>query len=79
MAPDFDEVHLVNADNWFDKTLSGDAAGIVLTSLVINRRCGFHHDRGNAGMVQLYMQREEQLWAYIETHPERADICRALD
>ncbi|AGO57681.1 formate dehydrogenase formation protein [Serratia plymuthica A30] len=79
MAPDLDQVHLINPDNWFDKTLSGDAAGIVLTSLVINRRCWFHHDRGNAGMVQLYIQREEQLWTYIETHPERADICRALD
>jgi hypothetical protein len=79
MAPDSDRVHLINADNWFDKTLSGDAAGIVLTALAINRRCWLHHDRGNAGLVKLLMQREEQLWRYIETHPERADICRALD
>lgn len=79
MAPDSDRVHLINADNWFDKTVSGDAAGIVLTALAINRRCWVHHDRGNAGLVQLLMQREEQLWNYIETHPERGDIIRALD
>ena len=42
-------------------------------------RCWVHHDRGNAGLVQLLMQREEQLWNYIETHPERGDIIRALD
>lgn len=79
MAPDCDRVHLINADNWFDKTVSGDAAGIVLTALAINRRCWLHHDRGNAGLVKLHMQREEQLWHYIEMHPERADICCALD
>lgn len=79
MAPDIDQVTLSNADNGFEKTISGDAAGIILTSLVINRRCWFHHDRGNAGMVQMYIQREDQLKAYIDTHPERADIWRALD
>lgn len=79
MAPDIDQVTLSNADNGFEKIISGDAAGIILTSLVINRRCWFHHDRGNAGMVQMYIQREDQLKAYIDTHPERADIWRALD
>lgn len=79
MAPDGDRVHVVNDDNWFDKTLSGDAAGIVVTLLAINRRCWLHHDRGHAGRVQLFMQREQQLYDYIDTHPERADILRALD
>lgn len=79
MAPDGDRVHVVNDDNWFDKTLSGDAAGIVVTLLAINRRCWLHHDRGYAGRVQLFMQREQQLYDYIDTHPERADILRALD
>lgn len=79
MAPDSDRVHLVNDDNGFDKTLSGDAAGIVVTLLAINRRCWLHHDRGYAGRVQLFMQREQQLYDYIDTHPERADILRTLD
>ncbi|RLM11785.1 antirestriction protein [Gibbsiella quercinecans] len=79
MAPDLDRVHLANVNNGGDNTLSGDAAGIVLTSWVINSRCWFHHDRGNAGMVELYMHREEQLWAHIKTHPECSDICRLLD
>ena len=79
MAPDCDRVHVVNDDNWFDKTVSGEAAGIIVTLLAINHRCWLHHDRNKAGLVQLFMQREQQLYDYIETHPERADILRALD
>ncbi|HAX2506978.1 TPA: hypothetical protein JW683_004242 [Escherichia coli] len=38
MMPDGDRFHLVNGENWFDRTVSADAAGIILTSLVINRQ-----------------------------------------
>lgn len=79
MSPDCDQVHLNNGDNGFDNTLSGDAAGIVLTAMVINRRCGLQHFHGNAGQAGLLMKRADQLWRYIEMHPEWADICRALD
>jgi hypothetical protein len=72
-------VDVVIDDNWFDKTVSGEAAGIIVTLLAINRRCWLHHDRNRAGLVQLFMQREQQLYDYIDTHPERADILRALD
>ncbi|STB30242.1 Antirestriction protein [Citrobacter koseri] len=37
MMPDGDRFHMVNGANWFDRTVSADAAGIILTSLVINR------------------------------------------
>ncbi len=44
MMPDGDRFHMVNGENWFDRTVSADAAGIILTSLVINgcamRSCG---------------------------------------
>lgn len=30
-------------------------------------------------LVPLFMQREQQLYDYIDTHPERSDILRALD
>ncbi|ELR2312876.1 antirestriction protein, partial [Salmonella enterica] len=39
MMPDCDRVHMINGENWFDRTVSADAAGIILTSLAINRRC----------------------------------------
>ncbi|ENF27945.1 antirestriction family protein [Escherichia coli P0304816.13] len=40
MMPDGDRFHMVNGANWFDRTVSADAAGIIVTSLVINRSCG---------------------------------------
>ncbi|HGD7740417.1 TPA: antirestriction protein, partial [Escherichia coli] len=39
MMPDGDRFHMINSENWFDRTVSADAAGIILTSLAINRRC----------------------------------------
>ena len=38
MMPDGDRFHMVNGANWFDRTVSADAAGVILTSLVINRQ-----------------------------------------
>lgn len=47
MMPDGDRFHLVNGENWFDRTVSADAAGIILTSLVINRQLWLYHDSGD--------------------------------
>lgn len=52
MMPDGDRFHLVNGENWFDRTVSADAAGIILTSLVINR--------------QLWLY--QSCWAYRDTY-----------
>ncbi|STG25695.1 putative antirestriction protein [Escherichia coli] len=49
MMPDGDRFHMVNGANWFDRTVSADAAGIILTSLVINRQLWLYHDSGDAG------------------------------
>lgn len=54
MMPDGDRFHMVNGANWFDRTVSADAAGIILTSLVINRQLWLYHDSGDAGLTQLY-------------------------
>ncbi len=54
MMPDGDRFHLVNGENWFDRTVSADVAGIILTSLVINRQLWLYHDSGNAGLTHLY-------------------------
>ncbi|ENC2565734.1 antirestriction protein [Escherichia albertii] len=42
MMSDGDRFHMVNGANWFDRTVSADAAGIILTSLVINRQLWRH-------------------------------------
>lgn len=79
MMPDGDRFHLVNGANWFDRTVSADAAGIILTSLVINRQLWLYHDSGDAGLTHLYRMRDAQLWSHIEFHPECNAIYAALD
>nr|EKX4880634.1 antirestriction protein [Escherichia coli] len=79
MMPDGDRFHLVNGENWFDRTVSADAAGIILTSLVINRQLWLYHDSGDAGLTQLYRMRDARLWRHIEFHPECNAIYAALD
>ena len=77
--PDGDRFHMVNGANWFDRTVSADAAGIILTSLVINRQLWLYHDSGDAGLTHLYRMRDAQLWRHIEFHPECNAIYAALD
>ncbi|MGP2358987.1 antirestriction protein [Escherichia coli] len=79
MMPDGDRFHMVNGANWFDRTVSADAAGIILTSLVINRQLWLYHDSGDAGLIQLYRMRDAQLWRHIEFHPECNAIYAVLD
>ncbi|STN32141.1 putative antirestriction protein [Escherichia coli] len=55
MMPDGDRFHMVNGANWFDRTVSADAAGVILTSLVINRQLWLYHDSGDAGLAGLVM------------------------
>ena len=79
MMPDGDRFHLVNGENWFDRTVSADAAGIILTSLVINRQLWLYHDSGDAGLTHLYRMRDAQLCSHIEFHPECNAIYAALE
>ncbi|EFN6915353.1 hypothetical protein EIG74_20355 [Escherichia coli O10] len=58
MMPDGDRFHMVNGANWFDRTVSADACGIILTSLVINRQLWLYHDSGDAGLTRLYRMRD---------------------
>ncbi|WP_269936340.1 antirestriction protein [Serratia liquefaciens] len=79
MMPDGDRFLLVNSENWFDRAVSADAAGIIPTAMAINRRCEIHHDCANAALTHLFMLRESQLWCFIDTHPEREAIYAALE
>ncbi|MDX7543102.1 antirestriction protein, partial [Serratia marcescens] len=74
MMPDCGRVHMINCEKWFDRTVSADAAGIILTSLAIKRRCWTHHDCGHAALTRLYILRDTQLWNHITFHPE----CNAI-
>jgi hypothetical protein len=56
-------------ENWFDRIVSADAAGIILTSLAVNRRLAANHDSGNPALTHLYMLRDAQLWNHITLHP----------
>ncbi|MEB2373412.1 antirestriction protein, partial [Klebsiella pneumoniae] len=78
MMPDCGRVHLVNSENWFDRIVSADAAGIILTSLAVNRRLAANHDSGNPALTHLYMLRDAQLWNHITLHPECNAIYAAL-
>jgi hypothetical protein len=62
MMPDGDRFHLTNPDNWFDRSVSADAAGVIITALAINRRIWLHHERGDAALTRHLMLRESQLW-----------------
>ena len=79
MMPDCGRVHLVNSENWFDRIVSADAAGIILTSLAVNRRLAANHDSSNPALTRLYMLRDAQLWNHITLHPECNAIYAALD
>lgn len=79
MMPDGDSFHMINSENWFDRTVSADSARIILTSLAINRRCRIHYDSSNAALTRLYMLRDTQLWNHIEYYPECNVIYAALD
>ena len=79
MMPECGRVHLASSENWFDRTVSADAAGIILTSLAINRRLAAHHDSSNPALTRLYMLRDAQLWNHITFHPECSAIYAALD
>jgi hypothetical protein len=79
MMPDSSRLYMENSENWFSGPVSGDVAGIILTSLAINRRVSAHHACGNSALTHLYMSRDAQLWRFIDNHPERAAIYAALE
>ncbi|EBV4144232.1 hypothetical protein DOQ87_25620, partial [Salmonella enterica subsp. enterica serovar Benin] len=79
MMPDCGPVHLINSENWFIRTVSADAAGIILTSLAINRRLWTHHACGNAALTHMYMLHDTRIWNHITFHPEWNAIYAAPD
>ncbi|SFU20778.1 Antirestriction protein [Kosakonia arachidis] len=80
MKPEGEERwHFVNPQNFADLTLGSEAAGIVITALVLNHRSWMYDHHDEEELCRLYCQRHRQLMAYAESHPEAAAIFRALD
>jgi len=71
--------HFVNPENYSDVRLSSEAAGIVITSLVLNHRSWMYDRHDDVGMCALYCRRHRQLTDYAFCHPEAAAIFAALD
>lgn len=70
---------VVNPDNHSEVTVSSEAAGIIITALVLNHRCWMYDRHDEETLCAHYCRRHRQLMAYAETHPEAAAIFRALD
>jgi len=79
MAPDLPELLLCNTANWFEQTVSGEVAGIILTALVLNPRSSVHSNHDHEELCRHFCRRHEQLMDFIDSHPDSAAIWRALD
>ncbi|PSS47258.1 antirestriction protein [Enterobacter sp. FS01] len=79
MAPDVESLTLCNPENWFEQTVSGEVAGIILTALVLNHRSWHHSNHDREELCRHFCRRHEQLMNFIDAHPESATMWRALD
>ncbi|VVT48685.1 hypothetical protein UYSO10_2453 [Kosakonia radicincitans] len=80
MKPEGEERwHFVNPQNCADLTLGSEAAGIVITALVLNHRSWMYDRHDEEELCRLYCHRHRQLMTYAESHPEAAAIFRSLD
>ena len=80
MQPADDERwRFVNQGNDSDVTVSSEAAGIIITALVLNHRSWMYDRHDEEELCRHFCRRHRQLMAYAETHPEAAAIFRALD
>lgn len=79
MMPTGDRYHMVNAEGWFDRTISAEVAGIILTAQAISRRCLALKGCECGELLKLFLLREFQLWGFIESHPDSYAISAALE
>lgn len=79
LAPEDERVFVSNPDNWFEGEMSGDAAGIFITAMVLNHRSWLHSHHDEEEACRHYVKRYEQLMAFVSTHREASAIYRALD
>ncbi|WP_099319855.1 antirestriction protein [Erwinia amylovora] len=79
MQPEGDEWHFSNPDNGAEMTLSVEAAGIVITAMVLNHRSWFYDRHDEPDLCEHFCERFRQLVAYAASHAEYNAIYRALN
>jgi hypothetical protein len=79
MQPGEGKWRFVSPDNGADLALSAEAAGLVITALVLNHRSWLYDRHDEPELCEHFCHRFRQLLAYAETHSEAAAIFRALD
>ncbi|WP_277269591.1 antirestriction protein [Pantoea septica] len=71
--------HFSNPGNYSELDVSAEAAGIIITALVLNHRSWMYDRHDEEELCVHYCERHRQLMNYASEHPEADAICRALD
>ncbi|QOI57930.1 antirestriction protein [Rouxiella badensis] len=79
VPPHLDRCTLRIDGNGFEGEMSADAAGIVLTLLVLNRLSWDAYHHGLALMNNHLVAQQDRLKDYADQHPESGLIFRAID
>lgn len=79
MKPDGDVWLFDNPDNGCCLKVSAEAAGIIITALVLNHRSWMYDRNDEPSLCKHYILRHRQLMEYALEHPESNAIFRALD
>ena len=79
LRPDMEKVDLSIAGNGFQKEVSADAAGIVVTLYALNMLMWDSADSDRQELLNHLYQQSEKLKDYAETISEHSAIYRAID
>jgi hypothetical protein len=73
MAPSHDKVfHLSNAENYYEGTVTPDAAGIIASLFALNQLCA-------RTQIEEHIELYYYLRDYVYQHSERRQIFKAID
>jgi len=79
MQPDGDEwLMFTGEDDAACVTVSAEAAGIIITALVLSHRCFMYDRHDEEELADLFCRRHEQLLDFVSDHAERDAIYLAL-
>lgn len=71
--------HFSNPANYSELDVSAEAAGIIITALVLNHRSWMYDRHDEEELCAHYCERHRQLMNFASEHAEAAAIFRALD
>ncbi|MCT6592598.1 antirestriction protein [Pantoea dispersa] len=71
--------HFSNPGNYSELDVSAEAAGIIITALVLNHRSWMYDRHDEEELCAHYCERHRQLMNYAGEHHEADAIFRALD